>query len=216
MANTIPANGSSATIVNADQASALVRTALSKCGSCKTIKGNSTSDSRLVDSIRGNKFNIKSLVMLDGVVSVDVNTTNKQRVDRVKLLSQAVISMMREGIPIVRETLTLEMDRLYRLYSVNVDLKQPDSESFDSMIAEQLGQVASDRYLTPIREVPKSGDFSVANLSLTIMQSSCSAEGEASIVFGEAFANPAPKVVRAEIVPVKQSKAAPKKARKKA
>lgn len=216
MATTISANGSSTTIVNVDQASALIRTSLSKCGSCKTIKGNSTNDARLVDSIRGNKFNIKSLVMLDGVVSVDVNTTNKQRVDRVKLLSQAVISMMREGIPIVRDTLILEMDRLYKLYSINIDLKQPDSESFDSMIAEQLGQNAADLYCTPIREVPKSGDFSVANLSMTIMQSSCSAEGENPIIFGDTTVNPAPKVIRADIVPVKPSKAPPKKARKKA
>lgn len=175
--------GVSAASVNADQAAAIIRTAVTKSGSCKTMKANATSDSRLVDSVRGKKFALKSILMVDGSVSVDNNGTTKQRVDRVKLLGQAVVNIMRSGAPVNRNTLIVEMDRLYSVYKSNVDMKQPTAEQFDDMIGEQFGAEAIDSYKKEIRDVPKAGDFSVSDLTITLIGSSCGVGDNNPILF---------------------------------
>jgi len=187
MANTINATtGVFAASVNADQAAAVIRTALTKSASCVTMKASATNDSRCVDSVRGKKYAINSLVMVDGVVSIDNNTMMDQRVDRVKLMSQAVVNILRTSVPVTKNTLKVEMDRLYALYKGNVDLKQPDAEAFDAMIAEQFTQEAADSYKDSIRKVEKSGNFSVSNLKITLMESTFGVEGENTITFGVA------------------------------
>jgi aspartate carbamoyltransferase regulatory subunit len=184
MAKTINVtNGVSAAIVNADQASAVIRTALTKSASCATMKASATNDSRHVDSVRGNKYAISSIVQVDGVVSIENNSLMDQRVDRVKLMSQAVVNILRTNVPVTKNTLKVEMDRLHALYRGNVDLKQPDAEAFDSMIAEQFTQEAADSYKESIRKVEKSGNFSVSNLKVTLLESTFGVEGENAITF---------------------------------
>lgn len=173
MANTITNS-----LVSADSAGALIRTSLSKSGSCKTLKSKATSDARLVDAVRGNKFEINSLVMLQGIVSVDVNTEMGQRVDRIKLFGQAVVNILRGNQIVNRDNLIAEMQKLYGWHAANIDVKQPDAETFDGMIAEILGnQEVVDRLKTPIRTVNKAGDFSVSELQLTILGSECAEQG---------------------------------------
>ena len=183
MANTIKVSGSVATTVNATkieaaQVGALLRTALAKGSSCKTIKGSATADSRLVDTLRGNKYAVKSLVLVSGGVTVDVNGQLNQRLDRIKLFAQAASHLIRSEKPLDLISLVAEMDRLCILYASNVDIKQPDAETFDGIISDMLGQDAIDRFKQPIRVVAKSGDFSVADMEMQILGSSVCVEGQ--------------------------------------
>ena len=98
-------------------------------------------------------------------------------------MSQAVVNILRTNVPVTKNTLKVEMDRLHALYRGNFDLKQPDAEAFDSMIAEQFTQEAADSYKESIRKVEKSGNFSVSNLKVTLLESTFGVEGENQITF---------------------------------
>jgi hypothetical protein len=175
MANTI--NTASVIVSNA-QAHALIRTSLAKSGSCKTMKGNSTADVMLVDKSRGEKYAIDATVRMTGTISVEQNGTIKKRLDRFKLFTQAVINLTRNGAPINKALIIGEMDRLWTLHKDNRDLKQIDSETFDSALGELFGREFSDRMYAPVDETaPKAGDFSVSDLSIDILNSIVGAVG---------------------------------------
>lgn len=176
MVNTI--NNASAVVVSNTQAHALIRTSLSKSGSCKTMKGNATADSMLVDKSRGAKYNIDATVRVTGTINVDQNGTIKKRLDRFKLFAQAIVNLTRQGAPINKALIIGEMDRLWTLHKENRDLKQIDSETFDSVIGEIFGRDFCDRMYAPVDEsAPKAGDFSVSDLSIDILNSVVGAVG---------------------------------------
>lgn len=176
MANTI--NNASTVIVSNTQAHALIRTSLAKSGSCKTMKGNATADAMLVDKSRGEKYTMDATVRMTGTINVDQNGTIKKRLDRFKLFTQAIINLTRQGAPINKALIIGEMDRLWTLHKDNRDLKQIDSETFDSVIGEIFGRDFCDRMYAPVDEsAPKAGDFSVSDLSIEILNSTVGAVG---------------------------------------
>jgi len=176
MANTITSNASVA--ITNTQSHALIRTSLSKSGSCKTMKGNATADAILVDKSRGNNYTVDACVRVHGTIKVDQNGTMKKRLDRFKLFAQAVVNLTRQGAPINKALIIGEMDRLWTLHKENRDLKQIDSETFDSVLAELFGQGFYDRMYAAVEEnAVKAGDFSVSDLSIDILNSVVGAVG---------------------------------------
>lgn len=155
-------------VVAPDVMSAVVRTALTKSASCKTMKENATSDARIVDTIRPTKVEINSVVTIRGIVSIEANGKMEQRVDRIKLLGQATANILTRGEPVTNDALKAEMDSLYKMYKDFPDNKQPDAETFDSMIARLVSQDALEVYKQGIRKLDKAGVFSVSDLEIEV------------------------------------------------
>lgn len=159
-------------VITSGLSESFVRTVLSKSSSCKTMKDNATSDSRNIDLMRGNKYNANAVVLIEGVASIDVSGVIQQRVDRTKLLCQALLNLLQKNIVATKQSLTDEIIRLYNLYKDNVDISAPTAEAFDKSIAKTFGEDIKDSICMPIRTVSKSGDFSVGDISITLLGSS--------------------------------------------
>ncbi len=191
MANTITSNASVA--ITNTQSHALIRTSLSKSGSCKTMKGNATADTILVDKSRGNNYTVDACVRVHGTIKVDQNGTMKKRLDRFKLFAQAIVNLTRKGVEINKALVMGEMDRLWMVHKENRDLKQIDSETFDSVLAELFGQGFYDRMYAPVEEnAVKAGDFSVSDLTIDILASRVGTVGSDNMAVWDAPAPASP------------------------
>lgn len=160
---------------------AIVRTALSKCGSSNSLKkGNttmypaqSTRDEVVIDGVRGNTIGIKSLVLLTGDVTIDpIQSGIADRVDRVKILGEAFLECAKSGKALTLSNIQETMVSLWELYKGKRTLKQPTSEQFDEMIGEVFSASHRDAMLAPIGYSEKKGNFVVRDLKVQVVAGS--------------------------------------------
>jgi hypothetical protein len=157
------------------------------------MKGNATADTILVDKSRGNNYTVDACVRVHGTIKVDHNGTMKKRLDRFKLFAQAIVNLTRKGVEINKALVMGEMDRLWMVHKENRDLKQIDSETFDSVLAELFGQGFYDRMYAAVDEnAVKAGDFSVSDLTIDILTSRVGAVGADNMAVWEAPASASP------------------------
>jgi hypothetical protein len=168
-------------IIGADKIGAVIRTSLSKSGSSNSIKnGNapyvpslSTKDENAIDELRGERYDLQSLVLIHGQVAIDTNQQNvPERLDRIKLLGEAVMEIIRnEGI-LSKDSIAKGMSQLWSLYQGKRTLKQPTSEQFDEMIGDAFTTTHRDAMLTPVGFTSKKGNFVVRDLQFKIVSAS--------------------------------------------
>ena len=162
---------------------AMMRTIISKSGSSSTHKQHKVKDAEQLNLVRGDgKKTISAIVFMEGKLSIEENGVMQQRVDRTKLLCQALLNLLQEEnakacVPVTTQTVKDEAVRLYNLYRDNVDISAPTAEAFDKSITRTLGEDFAEIICTPIRTVPKLGDISTAGISFTIVGSSIGEEG---------------------------------------
>lgn len=167
--------------IGADQIGAVIRTSLSKSGSSNSIKnGNapfvpslSTKDESLIDALRGERYEVQGLVLMNGQVTIDPNQENvPERLDRIKLLGEAVMEIISSNGILSRDNIAAGMQQLWKMYQSKRTLKQPTSEQFDEMFGEVFSPDHRDAMLTPVGFAKKRGNFVVRDLQFKIVSAS--------------------------------------------
>jgi hypothetical protein len=173
-------NGGNATgvVMGVDEVGALVRTALSKSGSSNSLKkGNTvmhpaqaTKDEVVIDSLRGNQYRVDGLVLLTGDVTIDpMQEGIAERLDRVKLVAEAALDILKNGGVLTKASIEAKMRDLWNLYATNSRVKQPTSEQFDELLGEAFSTTLRDAMLTPTAYTQKKGNFVVRDLKVQVV-----------------------------------------------
>lgn len=173
-------NGGSATgvVMGVDEVGALVRTALSKSGSSNSLKkGNTvmhpaqaTKDEVVIDNLRGNQYRVDGLVLLTGDVTIDpMQEGIAERLDRVKLVAEATLDILKCGGVLTAASIEAKMRDLWNLYATNGRVKQPTSEQFDELVGEAFSTTLRDAMLTPTSYTQKKGNFVVRDLKVQVV-----------------------------------------------
>lgn len=173
-------NGGSATgvVMGVDEVGALVRTALSKSGSSNSLKkGNTvmhpaqaTKDEVVIDNLRGNQYRVDGLVLITGDVTIDpMQEGIAERLDRVKLVAEATLDILKCGGVLTAASIETKMRDLWNLYATNSRVKQPTSEQFDELVGEAFSTTLRDAMLTPTSYTQKKGNFVVRDLKVQVV-----------------------------------------------
>jgi hypothetical protein len=176
-------NGGNATgvVMGVDEVGAIVRTALSKSGSSNSLKkGNTvmhpaqaTKDEVVIDSLRGNQYRVDGLVLLTGDVTIDpMQEGIAERLDRVKLVAESVLDILKNGGVLTKASIETKMRDLWNLYATNSRVKQPTSEQFDELLGEAFSTTLRDAMLTPTSYTQKKGNFVVRDLKVQVVAAS--------------------------------------------
>ena len=185
--NAVSGASNPAAIIGTDQIGAVIRTSLAKSGSSNSIKnGNapfvpslSTKDEGVIDGLRGERYEVQGLVLINGQVTIDPNQENvPERLDRIKLLGEAVMEIISGNGILSRDNIAAGMMKLWKMYQSKRTLKQPTSEQFDEMFGDVFSPDHRDAMLTPVGFAKKKGNFVVRDLQFKIVSASVGEGGK--------------------------------------